>query len=331
MAHHWDTGFMVRQPSWHRLERAVLAESPKTWEAATSEAGLTWEVETEPVYDVDDSGMTSPIPGWQKIIRDDKEQLGERVLAIQPSSYAVIRNREFGDVIDTVMGRQADEDPLTFEALFSLYGGRMIVALVYFDEPLNLGDIDGSKTYSYCAFASRHDGSGGLRGIPTNVRVQCANTMNTAEALDGRTVGFTIRHTSNWEQRVAEVSMQLQAARGDTQKWVEFAQQLAGWSVSNRQRDTYLKRMFPVADDMGQRKIDNQLANRETIRTLLEGPTCKDLGNNGYALLMATTEWNDHYRAHQSADSFVSRQLLQKEDGKARSARILRHMAGIKL
>lgn len=330
MADHWDSGFMVRTPSWHRKENAVLATSPKTWEAARAEAGLTWDVESEPVYDVDDSGLTVPIPGWQKIVRDDKDELGERVLAIQQQSYAMITNGEFGSVVDAVVGRQAEEDPVTFEALFALYGGRMIVALVYFDTPLAMSDIDGSHTYTYLGMMSRHDGSGGLRGLPTNVRIQCANTMNQAEVSDGRQFGFSIRHTASWDERVKEVSAKVQAARGDTKEWVEFAHQLAAWKVKPRQRDTFLKRFLPISDADSERTSNNRIGDRSAIRGILESPTTRDIADNGYGLLMAATEWSDHVRTHQSVDSFVSRQLLRKEDNKALAARILRNMAGIK-
>jgi phage/plasmid-like protein (TIGR03299 family) len=331
MASEWESGFMVREPSWHRLERAVLASSPRSWADARQESGLTWEVTTEPVYDVDwAQEKATPIPGWQKICRDDKTELGERVLGIQPASYAVINNSEFGSVIDAVLGKTEQEDPVTFEALFSLYGGRQIVAVLYFDEPLKLGDIDSSKTYRFLVFVSRHDGQGGLRCIPTNIRVQCANTLNNAEMMDGRTVGFTIRHTSSWEERVAIVALQMQAARGESAKWVEFAKQLDSWTFSARTRDSYLKKMFPISDDMGTRMADNRIADREKVRTILESPSCRDLSNTGYKLLMATTEWSDHYRGHANTSSYIGRQLLRKEEPKARSARILRAMAGVK-
>lgn len=331
MADHWDTGFMVREPSWHRKENAVLANSPKTWEAARSAAGLVWDVESEPVYDVDDEGNSIAIPGWQKIVRDDMTELGDRVLSIRPDSYAMIRNEEFGDVIDAVAARQADEDPLTFEALFALYGGRMIVALLYFDNPLAMADIDGSKTYTYLSLMSRHDSQGGLRGLPTNVRVQCANTVNLSEISDGRQFGFTIRHTANWKDRIAEVSAQVATARGDSQKWVDFAHQLADWKVSARQRETYLKRLLPISDADTDRMRDNRLNDRASIRAILESPSTKDIAGTGYGLFMATTEWADHVRSFQTTDSYVGRQLLRKEDNKALSARILRNMAGIKL
>lgn len=322
---------MVHKPSWHRNEKAVLAESPRTWEDARVQSGLTWEIETAPVftagYTDDEQVITGyrPIEGYQQIRRDDTKD----VLTVRPSSYAAIRNEQFGEVIDTLLGLEEDEH-VDFEALMALYGGRQIIALVNFPEPLKM-PWDPSKTYLYLCFASRHDGQGGLRGLATNVRVQCANTMNLAEALDGRITGFSIRHTSNWEERVAEIRQELIAARGDNQKWLEFTEQLAMWKVGGRQREAYLKKLLPVSDDHGPRKNENQLLNRERIRTILESKTCEGIADNGYGLLMASTEWSDHVREAQSTDSYISRQLLRKEEPKAKASRILRQMASIKL
>lgn len=329
MAHEWDSGFMVRQPSWHRLEKAVLKESPRTWEHARREAGLMWEVETAPVFTPhvwpEGSMGYQEIAGYQQIRRDDTKD----VLAVRPSSYQTIYNRDFGDVIDDLLGIE-DNERVEFEALMSLYGGRQIVALTYFDEPLKM-PWDPSKSFLFICFVTRHDGQGGLRILPTNVRVQCKNTMNVAEALDGRNFGMTIRHTSNWEARVKEIRQSLVVARGDSQKWLEFAEQLAMWKVGARQREAYLKRYLPESDENGRRKNENQVLNRERIRMILESKTCEDIAGTGYGLLMATTEWSDHVRESQSTDSYVARQLLRKEEPKARSARILRQMAGIKL
>lgn len=345
MGHHWDSGFMVREPSWHRNERAVLKESPPNWETARVEADLTWEVETEDVYrirrveddlhvhtygcpvDCDRVGGTrevrEKITGWQLLTRNDTHA----TLSVQQTSYEVIKNAKFGEVIDTVLGLEEGES-VTFEALMSLYGGKLIIALAYFPEPLKM-PWDPSATYTYVAFAARHDGQGGVRGIPTNVRVQCANTWNRAEQVDGKLAGFTIRHTANWEDRLAEVRRDMVAARGESQEWIDFAEQLALWKLTNRRRDTYLKRLLPVSDDMGSVQAKNQLRSRERVVACLESKSCAGISDNGYGLLMATTEWADHVRSWKSTDSYISRQLLTKNEPKVRAATILRSMAGV--
>jgi phage/plasmid-like protein (TIGR03299 family) len=333
MADEFESGFMVHTPSWHRKENAVLKESPRSWEEARRQAHIEWEVTTKPVWDVAyDDGLDDGrrpeimvIDGYQQLRRDDTGAL----LSIQKSSYEVIPNAAFGGLIDAVLGLE-DDERVEFETLMSLYEGRQIIALCYFPMPLHM-PWDPSKTYTFCAFSSRHDGQGGLRGIPTNVRTVCANTFNTAEMTDGRTTGFTIRHTSNWDERVAQVRQVMVTARGQGKKWEEFTEQLARWDVTTRRREEFLKKLFPVSDDNGPRKNDNQLANRQAVKTILESPTCEDIRGNGYGLLMATSEWNDHFRQSQSVDTYVSRQLMRIEETKSRGARILRHMADIRV
>jgi hypothetical protein len=137
MSHEWDSGFMTRLPSWHHKENAVLKESPRSWPAARKEAGLEWDVETEPVYqrvpgvqddDLDFAEMQMrEVDGYQLLTRDDTHA----TLAVQATSYAVIRNEQFGYLIDALLGLEGDEY-VDFEALMSLYGGRSIVALVTF-------------------------------------------------------------------------------------------------------------------------------------------------------------------------------------------------------
>ena len=334
MSHEFESGFMVRTPSWHGLENAVLSESPRTWEEARKQAKLTWDVTTGPVYvdsadamDTDGQVVDPPVtaPGWQALRRDD----GYRdLLSIQPSTYQVVYNREFGEIIDTMLGMQKDEF-VNFEALMSLYGGRQVVALAYFPDKLNLS-WDPSENYSFLAFSSRHDGNGGIRGIPTNVRVVCANTLSLAEMMDGRTSGFSIRHTGNWKERIEEIRRELAAARGESKIWEEFAEQLALWRATPRRRDDYLKRFLPVTDALSPRGNENQLINRQRIRDILESPTCEHIADTGYGLLMATTEWSDHVRPHQSPDTFVARQLLRAEPNKKLATKILSSMAGIK-
>lgn len=321
---------MVHKPSWHRGENVVLDKSPESWEEAREDALLTWDVDSEDVYrrvpslEVPDTPVFQVIDGWKALSRDDTTA----VLTVQPTSYQVIRNEEFGRVMDTLLGMEGDEH-LEFEALMSLYEGRMIVAVAYFEHPL-LMSWDPSKNYTYCGFASRHDGQGGMRGIPTNVRIVCANTFNQAEMIDGRTVGFTIRHTLNWEERVAELRAELVAARGEGVAWTRFTEQLALFNASSKDvREKFIRKFLPISDAMTNREKQNREASRSEIRKILASKTCEGIRDNGYGLLMASSEWSDHSRRVVSDSSYVSRQLLRKEPSKTRAAKILREMADI--
>lgn len=334
MSHMFESGLMVRTPSWHRLENAVLKESPSSWDEARKIAGLTWDVETQPVYTTRSVEITGepdewgtrvePLDGYQALARNDTHV----VLSVQASSYHVIKNEEFGEVIETLLGVGFDEG-LKLEALMSLYGGRQVVALAYFEEPLKMS-FDDSLNFTFLAFSSRHDGQGGLRGIPTNVRVVCANTLNWAEASDGK-YGFTIKHTSTWKDRVEEVRSQMVLAQRDSAAWVEFASKLAEWQLTPRRREDFLRKFLPVSDEYGERANANHLTARERIRAILESETCASIKASGYGMAMAATEWSDHVRPAQSIDSGIARQLLRAEDTKTRAMRILRSQAGIKV
>jgi phage/plasmid-like protein (TIGR03299 family) len=332
----------VRNPSWYQKEKAVLKLNPMTWEDAVKEAGIDWEVTSEPIYtqgfDAAGDEQFYPVHGQQAICRDDRLfRDPSRVLGVQKSSYAAIQNKQFGEVIETVLGINEDyllddngeelvSDPVEFEALAALHGGRQILALMKFTVPLEM-PWDPSKTFRYLVVASRHDGQGGLRGITSNLRQLCANAFNPAAIRDGRAAGFTIKHTVNWEGRVEEVKRNLAASRDDSKKWLDFTEKLATWKASDYYRDKYLKQLMPLSEDMSPRKVDNVNGARQDIRKILVGKTCENISDTGYGLLMATTEWSDHYRAYQNVDSYVSRQLLNKEPLKARAARILMHMA----
>lgn len=345
----WDTGMLVRQPSWHRLEN-LLEDYPGNWAEARKAAGLDWDVVSDPIFinptpwdeqpAADDIDFFTP-PGdesneviiaenYQGIFRNDLARSDPAaLLAVQSTNYKMITIAEFGEVIEEVLGFDLGDDPIRYEGAFSLYGGKAVLAVVYFEEPLMLG-IDSSTTYRYVTFVARHDGNGGLRGIPTNVRVVCANTLNAAEMTDGKRVGFTIRHTANWQDRVADMRQVMIAARAEGEAWTTLATKLAGFRVRPAQVSSYLAKFLPTATDMGDRQLVNNKRAKEAIRSILLSSTCTDIAQTGYGLVMASTEWADHVRQVHTDSSYVNRQLMRKEPMKARSVRLVKQMAGIR-
>ena len=194
-------------------ERRAEGVAPSTWPDARLDAHLEWEIGTEAVYVVDDPGPedlveTFRLKDWQAIYRDDKTMAEpeQRYLAVQPSTYKVITNSRV---------RRGDRPGLRH------HRRRRPGHLRGPDEPLRrppdrrpdllrraaeaASRTRTTHTYRFVVLCSRHDGNGGLRGLATNVRVVCSNTMALAEAIDGRKTGFTIRHTSNWRERLDEV------------------------------------------------------------------------------------------------------------------------------
>lgn len=334
----WDSGIMVREPSWHKLENAVFPEWPGFAEARRV-GGLEWEPVAFPVgigrsdVDLETEEYTVSYVKTEEylaVCRSDKPGL-EGLLAIQPSSYAIIKNSEFGQIIDDVLDSDLFDDNFTGEALFAIKGGRQVICLVRAHRPMDLPH-DPSNTYQFISFTSRHDGQGGLRIRCTNVREQCANTVHLSEMLAKKNnSGWTIRHTENWQDRIAEVHTTLKGSVDDAKAWEALSRQLAGYRVRGQQTDRFLERFLPTSTAMTEREERHVDMSRSQLRTILAGPTCESIRHNGYGLVMAATEWSDHYRRHLSADSYVSRQLLTTEPHKARAISIVRDMAGIKV
>jgi len=340
MSHEFDTGMFSRNiPAWHRLGNTIT-EWPGSWEEARKLGGLTWEPIGTPVYDrtpeevaatligfgtapVD--AYSAPIAGWQQIRRSDNRYL----LSIRPSSYKIISNTEFGDVIEAVMKLSKDEK-IKFDTVLSLYNGRMVVVTVYLDEPISLSG-DPSETYSLIVFVSRHDGQGGLKAIVTNIRVVCANTLAAAEQHgDSAGTSFTIRHTANWTERIAQLRQVMTMARKDSEAWRQLACDLLRKQVSAAETDLFLGKFIPVSSAMTEAQERNAQISRTELRRILESPTCEHINNTAYGLVMAATEWADHGRRVRSADSAVSRAILRPEPYKIKAVSIAKELTGVK-
>lgn len=324
MSHRWESGFTVREPAWHRLG-TVLPDWPGSWEAARPAAGLDWDVETEPVFT--EAGLE--VPGWQLLTRDDRDKDDTtRTLSVQSSSYAVISNGELGEMIQYCL--DSDEHAIRYDTAGSLYGGRMVFATVYFDKPLTIPGDSLTETYTWVAFLTRHDGQGGARAFPTNVRIVCWNTASMADVQAKReNVGVTIRHSRNWSDRVNEMRSIIQTARDSGKIWEELSAKLVEKPVTAAQARKYFAGLFPISDDMSDTEKRNRTVARSEVYANLAGETCRGVDKTAYGLLMAATEYLDHGRRRVSKSSYVSRTLLRSEPSKRKAITLAKKLAGV--
>jgi phage/plasmid-like protein (TIGR03299 family) len=335
MGHGFDSGMYLRQPAWHRLG-TVVEEWPGSWAEARKVAGLEWEVEVAPIaVPYTTAPAYAPLTGYNLLRRSDKPMtiegpLGEgdiianpeAVLAVQPTSYHIIRNAQFGEILETILGRIGDD--WAYECLFALYGGRQIVAVLRARNPLQIGP-DPSKNFSYICFVSRHDGQGGLKGIPTNLRVVCANMRHMAETQAKRDgVGFTIRHTANWQEQIEKAAAVVQSAVRDGKAWAELATRMGRTTLYPSQLTSALNSLFKTDSSMTERQERGQIRRREQIRQILRSPTCEGIDKSWYGLVQAVDEWCDHEQPARSDETRTQRTLLRPEPLKAKVAMLAR-------
>jgi phage/plasmid-like protein (TIGR03299 family) len=185
MPAYFDTGFSVREPSWHGQE-TVLADYPGSWAEARKIAGLDWEPILEPVYELsgvseDGAPIYAPIDGFNKIARSDNHA----TLSINKDSFALIDHTAMGEIVEGVL----EQPNVKWETAGSLEGGKSVWCLALLDEPITLpGDL--SPTLPYLAITNRHDGTAACALRATAVRIICANTFRAAE-LEGDRTGAT--------------------------------------------------------------------------------------------------------------------------------------------
>ena len=314
MPAYFDSGMFVRKPAWH-MGGNVLSDWPGSFEAARKEAGLEWDIVTDEVF----TRENKLISGWQSLSRSDNGA----VLTLQPSTYAVISNGEFGNIVEYIL---EDSVPnLKYETLISIHGGKQIIATMYLDEPMSIPN-DPSITLPYLVFISRHDGQGGLKIGPSSVRVVCANTQAMAERqMAKHGFFFTIKHTSNWAQRTQDAKLAVTEALGGFQVWKEVSEWLVRQPMSDDQYNEFLDKWLPMSTDMTDLQTKNVYAKRRTLDHIYYGSvTTEGIRGTKYGVMQAVVELCDHYTRSRSLDTQISRVLGHTDQRKTTALQLLR-------
>lgn len=333
MADFFDSGFTVRERSWHGKEN-LLAEAPETWDDARLAAGLMWEPRLVPLYfrDGDNEDGTPRFTvdtGAQRVERDDT---GDGIGTVS-GSFELITHAEMGQIMEPVL----EVPGCRLDTMGSVKGGRSVYATVLLDEPYEIaGDIDGFgdqvTTLPYFAILNSHDGTGACKGLFTQVRVVCWNTVQAADA-DGDRHGaqFALRHTSGVKDRIAEARQIIDRCRDEAARWKAIAEELAKMPVTEEQQLQFLDEFIPLptAKVVSDRQIANAQKDRDRFLFVLrESPTNSGMAHNALGLFNAATEWADHLRGFRSRDTYMGRQILRAEPMKAQALRTVRELVG---
>lgn len=193
MAHHWESGFVVREAAWHGLA-TVLKDAPTIAEGI-KQAGLEWDVVQCPIEAIiagDNVGRLSspqrpgdpkeyhvPAPGWIANVRSTDKS----ILGIVSEKYKPIQNKDAFQFFDKFL----DNKSCALEAAGSLKSGRFVWVLA----KIANGEAEvspGDKIYSYLKLSTAHDGSHAGTIAFTPIRVVCYNTLSSALAQADKSV-----------------------------------------------------------------------------------------------------------------------------------------------
>lgn len=340
---YFETGFCVRQPSWHQKE-TLVQEYPTDRHEARTLAGLDWEpgyrdIYVEELFDIGAElpegshtvGMTDdglqvvhvPQGGHQAIVRNDTRA----TLAVPKKSWQLITNEQMFELLEsyTEAWRKAGAN-VKFETAGSVKGGALVWALVRLDEPYTVPGDD-SETFPFATILNAHDGSAACRLTPTQVRVVCWNTWKAAEYDSERSgLGVVLRHGGDMTVKLEEAKEAATAMRDEAKAWQLQATDLAGYNYDDAAVERFLDGFIPVPDEATERQRNGRAEKQAMFRSLLGSPTNCELPDTAYKLVQAAGEYLDHVRPFRSSDTYLARTMLSPEPFKAGAIRLAREV-----
>lgn len=196
-----------REPAWHGLGQVFQSEVTDYREMLTI-AGLNdWNVREHPIAvtaldseDTIDARFVVPAKAIVATIGSE-----DVVLGVTGDRYEIVQNESAFSFLQSL------HDGARWETAGAIKGGRVVFGSMAFDrdfvlDPTGVAD----RVESYLLVYTSHDGSTGVAGGVTPVRVVCQNTLNVAMGNVKQT--FKMRHTATVQERMdAEAALWRQA------------------------------------------------------------------------------------------------------------------------
>jgi phage/plasmid-like protein (TIGR03299 family) len=288
MAHELDqtTGraacFVAGEPAWHRLG-TVVSEAQTSAEAIRL-AALDWTVSKRPIYYHSPSDLPSDplrsVADSFAIVRSDTGA----ALSVVGSFYRPFQNREAFDFMDAIVGERL----AMFHTAGALKGGRKVWMLAKIPSELRIHGDD--VVEPYVLLTNSHDGTSGLRILPTTVRVVCQNTLNLALSRAGASEGMSIVHTASLDQRIEEARAKLGIIRRQLETFQTAAQTMTRRSLTSEELANYFAGLLGNRAAKTQKKTIEAFAdNFHNARNTLPG-----MRGSLWAAYNAVSEWADH-------------------------------------
>jgi phage/plasmid-like protein (TIGR03299 family) len=239
-----------REPAWHGLG-TVFTDEVTDSRTMLDLAGLSgWNVREVPVEVPGTDRFAVPAQAVVATIGTENVVLG-----ITGERYEIVQNE------DAFAFLQSLHDGARWETAGAIKNGRVVFGTMAFDRDFVIDESGVADTVkSYLMVYTSHDGSTGVAGGVTPVRVVCQNTLNAAMSNIKQT--FKIRHTAKVEERMAAEAALWRTANSYMDAFEAEAKSLFQKSVTDKQFFGLVENLFPrpVEDKKGaQKKWDNRM------------------------------------------------------------------------
>jgi phage/plasmid-like protein (TIGR03299 family) len=308
--------FSVREMPWHQLGH-VLDDYPTRELAQPLVHG--WEPVSEPLYRqvpfINEAGEPDTrfeaVPTLGNFRSDMNDASG--YLGPISDTYVTVTNNELWDVAEAI--QNVPEGDVLYETGGSLQGGKKVWLMLRLAEPLVIkGDPNGA-TVPFYMLQNNHDAAGAFKGSATKVRAVCANTIRMAD-LDASARGteFTFSHTKNIGERIEEARAALSGWRASLETYRQLAELMIGMPVSKKGELEFLERFIPApVDTMTSDRVKANIDKaRDEWRAVYNSVTCEGITGTAWGLVQASSEWSEHIRRANSAETRFRRAVIDR-------------------
>jgi phage/plasmid-like protein (TIGR03299 family) len=277
---------------WHGEGTRLRGDVRYSVEQFLAAAGLDWQVAVEPIFN---AGGTQLRKG--QVVRRTSDN---RELAIVGPSYVPVQNIEAAGIFAPAI----EQLGVSIEVAGALGDGEVCWALAR----LQGGDVDvtgqGDSVNGYALLKWGHDGSTGVVGTATGIRVVCQNTLALAASSDKATFA-KVRHTKSAAVRVEQARDLFTGLTKTLIATGETFSQLASKRLTTAQIITYIESVFP--GEAG-KVSDTVAARRATVGQLVfngvgvaQATALTGGDPNAWSVYNAVTEYFDHVRPAEAA------------------------------
>lgn len=269
-----------------------------TAEQVLANAGLDFEVKKAPSGYLNHDGQFIGHKGHSVTYREDTGM----ALGNVGSTYHVFQNHEALKVFDRLVG----EGQVEYDRISMIDGGRKMCASMKMKEGFSIAGFDDVDQYLY--MVTSHDGSTGVRYIPSNVRLGCTNQFAYLDSML-RQAGInprvlSSRHSRFINDRIDQAIEALKVVDHLNESFCQTAGQLMEVEMDIGQRtEYYIEAMGLKTNEELIHKVDNPYGlttrGNNTLDKLyeLEGAktnTTGGIAGSAWASFNVVTEYLDH-------------------------------------
>lgn len=283
-----------REPAWHRLGNVFtqkITDFKKMLVAAgMNDLDIRFEEISLPAF----PGAKFVVPAVA-VVRTNPVNGATEVLGIVGERYEIITLEEsFGFL-------QSLADGLRWETAGLIKGGRVAFGSIAYEretvlDPTGVADV----VKNYLLLKTSFDGSSGLTGGRTGVRVVCSNTLDMAMGNIDQT--FNVRHTLNYSDRMAKVQIELAKSEKFFDEFDKGAKALFAKAVTDKQYFGLVETLFPKPEKDVKGAVTKWETRQETFSQAWKGEPNAGIRNTAWGVLNALTEANQWGRKMRVGD-----------------------------